>query len=203
MIEGPAGLLEAAYHDVGSDDVLLICHPHPLYQGTMNNKVVTYTGKTYMDLGINVMRFNYRGVGKSEGEYGEVSGEVQDGVAVARWLMEHKQPKRLFVAGFSFGAYIAAAIAQELQSNIRVPHLLLIAPSVDNFPFDEVTPFAVPTSVIMGEQDEVVSFASVEEWIEGLYPPVQFITLSEATHFFHGQLVILRDELKELLAPVL
>jgi len=204
LIDGPVGQLQCAYHDVGSQDILLICHPHPQFQGTMNNKVVTTTGKTYMDMGIDVMRFNYRGVGESGGEYGDVSGEVEDGVAVAQWLIQNKRPKRLFLAGFSFGAYIAAAIVVELSKvspSVTVPHLLLIAPSVENFPFEKVTPFTLPTTVILGEQDEVVEFDAVSDWVDAQYPPVEFISMSEATHFFHGQLVLLKQELKASLSP--
>ncbi len=212
FIDGPAGKLEVALHLNGqADDFLIICHPHPLFDGTMNNKVVTTVAKTYLDSGINVVRFNFRGVGKSEGEYGEIKGEVDDCLAILKWLKQEHAVKRLFLAGFSFGAYVAAKVAHTMNTQsealqreaLELAHLLLVAPSVLNSPFDQALPLSCPTSVIMGRQDEVVAFDDVSNWADGLYPPVEFVELPDATHFFHGQLVILKKELKQILQPYL
>ncbi len=209
VINGQTGALQAAWHPVkDSEDVLIICHPHPLYDGTMDNKVVTTVARSYLDLGINVLRFNFRGVGQSEGQYGEITGEVQDCQSVLSWLVQHHKVKRLFLAGFSFGAYIAAKTAfdlkhgdSEVSPKFIMEHLLLVAPSVINSPFDQATPLVCPTTVIMGGQDEVVPFEAVSDWSEALYPPAQFIDMPEASHFFHGQLVLLKQEVKGTLAP--
>ncbi len=116
IIEGPVGVLQGAMHLVeGSDDYLIICHPHPLFDGTMDNKVVTTVTRTYLDMGINVLRFNFRGVGQSAGKYGHVEGEVADCEAVLTWLSERHNIKRLFLAGFSFGCYVAAKVGYELS----------------------------------------------------------------------------------------
>ena len=204
-IQGAVGVLQGAWHEVeGSEDCLIICHPHPQFDGTMDNKVVTTVAKSYLDLGINVLRFNFRGVGESAGAYGNIDGEVDDCIAALTWLMKEKSVKRLFLAGFSFGCYVAAKVAFELpkiQPNLHLEHLLMVAPSVINSPFEKVIPLMSPSTVIMGALDEVVPFDAVSEWAESLYPPVEFIELSQATHFFHGQLVILKQEVKASLAP--
>ncbi|MFT7110304.1 MAG: alpha/beta superfamily hydrolase [Psychrobacter glaciei] len=204
-VQGPSGSLQAALHmaKIESTDFLIICHPHPQFGGTMDNKVVTTVAKTYLDLGMNVIRFNYRGVGESQGEYGEVAGEVEDALAVLSWLQVNHAVSRVFLAGFSFGAYIAAKVAfvinADINNKVSVPHLLLIAPSVENSPFELATPVAAPCSVLMGKQDEVVPFASVEAWVLSQIPAVEFIVLPDATHFFHGQLVTIKQRLNSIL----
>ena len=204
IIDGQAGPLQGAWHPVaGSGDFLIICHPHPLYDGTMDNKVVTTVARTYQDMGVNVLRFNFRGVGQSDGQYGEIIGEVQDCQSALQWLAQHHDVKRLFLAGFSFGAYVAAKVAFELKQNypqLTMEHLLLVAPSVINSPFEHATPLVCPTTVIMGGKDEVVPYQDVSDWSDGLYPPAEFIDLPEASHFFHGQLVLMKKEIKRSLA---
>jgi alpha/beta superfamily hydrolase len=205
VIQGPSGSLQALLHmaKTESTDFLIICHPHPQFSGTMDNKVVTTVAKTYLDLGINVIRFNYRGVGESQGEYGEVEGEVEDALAVLAWLKANHSVSRVFLAGFSFGAYIAAKVAftisADVNSKVNVPHLLLIAPSVENSPFDLATPLAAPCSVLMGKQDDVVPFAAVEAWVLSQIPALEFIVMPDATHFFHGQLVAIKQRLNSML----
>lgn len=211
LIKGPAGQLEAVLHLAKREnsDFLIICHPHPQFGGTMDNKVVTTAAKTYLDLGINVIRFNYRGVGDSQGEYGDISGEVGDGLAVIKWLESHYPVSRIFLAGFSFGAYIAAKLAATIttdtNSAIQVPHLLLIAPSVENSPFELAESLAAPCTVIMGQQDEVVPYESVETWVaqQAQATEVELIALPKASHFFHGQLIAMKNHVKRVLKSVL
>ena len=203
VAEGKAGQLQAVFHPAkeASSDFLIVCHPHPLYGGTMDNKVVTTIAKAYLDVGINVVRFNYRGVGESAGEYGHNSGEVEDALAIFTWLREHHSVKRLFLAGFSFGSYIAAQAAQSIaDAGIEVPHLLMVAPSVENSPFELATPLAAPCTVIMGKQDEVVSFESVERWVNDQSEDIEMQVLPDATHFFHRQLIVLKNALASILS---
>ena len=200
-IQGHVGLLEIVLHEPYVDAAyVIVCHPHPLHGGTMDNKVVTMTAKAYDDLGCNSIRFNYRGVGASEGEYGENHGEVEDSIAVVHWLLKNRDVKKIYFAGFSFGAYIAAKAAAHTQNLgvVMVEHVLLIAPSVLNSPFDDATPFGVRTSVIMGDQDDVVPFDDVQNWADKLSPPVDLITMEGAGHFFHGRLTELKANIKTL-----
>lgn len=203
LILGPAGEIELALHMSlsATADFLLVCHPHPLYGGTMDNKVVTTIAKTYLDLGINVVRFNYRGVGNSQGEYGDITGEVKDGSAVIKWLQSQFQVERIFLAGFSFGAYIAAKQVELFASSSLVfPHILLVAPSVEHSPFNELGDLPAATTVIMGGLDEIVPFEAVSDWVANQNPKPEMITFEQATHFFHGQLINLKKQIKSTLA---
>jgi len=191
LIKGPLGMLEVAINEPNPGaPYVLICHPHPLYGGTMDNKVVTMTAKAYEQLGCNSVRFNYRGVGESDGIYAKSIGEVDDAMAVVQWLLENKAVSTMYFAGFSFGGYIAAKSAHLTQENtaIEVKHLLMIAPSVVNSPFENVTPISLDTTIIMGDADDVVSYQDVHQWTEQQYPPLELITMEGAGHFFHGRL---------------
>lgn len=192
LIQGPAGQLEVMVSRAASAPEAswaLICHPHPLHQGTMNNKVVTTLHKAFSNLGISTLRFNYRGVGKSEGRYGETVGESEDCLALLRWIQEQAPDASVRLAGFSFGAYIAANVA----SQETVSHLLTIAPAVHHAPFEALSDITCPWLVIMGEQDEIVPFESVQQWYDNLSADKTLITMEEAGHFFHGDLVTLRQ----------
>src|SRR3989338_7668822 len=164
FIPGPVGQLEAIVnpskqlHQLG---VAVVCHPHALFEGTMNNKVVTTIVKTFNKLNITTIRFNFRGVGKSEGSYGNAVGELEDVLSVIRWVEQHYSNQPLYLAGFSFGAYIAASAA----SNVEVKQLILVAPPVHNFNFSILPEFECPWVVVQGEQDEVVPAEEVFKWI--------------------------------------
>jgi uncharacterized protein len=130
FIPGPAGQLEAIHttpEEGQADRIAIICHPHPLHEGTMNNKVVTLLAKTFNKLGFETLRFNYRGVGKSEGHYGDRVGEIEDLKAVKAWA----EPKSQFcLSGFSFGAFIAASVANESEN---VSQLITVAPAIHRY----------------------------------------------------------------------
>jgi len=201
LIKGPLGQLEIAVNHIQDGaPYVLVCHPHPLYGGTMDNKVVTMTAKAYENLGCNSVRFNYRGVGESDGIYAKSIGEAEDAVAVANWIIENQSPSKLYFAGFSFGAYIAAQAASDIQTTgqIDVPHLLMIAPSVENSPFERVTPISLDTSIIMGNADDVVSYDAVSQWAEVQFQPLEMITMEGAGHFFHGRLTELKQHIHEI-----
>lgn len=188
-IPGPAGVLEAVMHLPATENfsrVGIVCHPHPLQQGTMHNKVVTTVVKTFNSLGIPCVRFNYRGVGNSSGEYGEVVGEVADCLAVVNWLKQKYPHAELYLAGFSFGAYIAA----ETASKVETKQLISIAPAVERMPYAQLPSIACPWLVIQGEDDDVVTPDAVYAWFETLMNPDKtLIKVPGAGHFFHGKLV--------------
>ena len=199
VLPGPAGELEAVFHRAPNTSTwAVVCHPHPLFGGTMNNKVVTTVAKLYESLGLNVARFNFRGVEKSHGEYGEGVGETLDALAVVRHLQEAEGADRLFMAGFSFGSFVAAQTTADLadQSNVcQVDHLTVIAPSVENFDYPSVIP--CPTTVVIAEADEVVDAEAGLDWAQRHLPPLEILEMEGASHFFHGQLIELRERLKE------
>lgn len=204
-ISGPAGGLEARIAGLdelraGASDVALVCHPHPLFGGTMQNKVVTTVARVWRDRGVPVARFNFRGVGRSEGEYGEGVGETGDTLAVARWLWEQNPQARLSLAGFSFGSYAAACAADQLlQQDKPLARLVLLAPSVVNFDYAAVLPVSVPTLVLQGDADEVVDPEAVLNAMRALDPAPRIEVFKECSHFFHGRLVELKECLQDYL----
>ncbi len=204
LIQGPVGTLELRLDEprAGQDVArycAVLCHPHPLYGGTMENKVVATLARTYRDLGIPAVRFNFRGVGASAGEHDAGRGEVDDLLSVANWATAHYGTDRLLVAGFSFGAAVAAAGADKLPLH----HLTVVAPPVDRYGMNATNAFRCPVCVLVGEQDEVVDAAAVRRWATQLSPPATVLSFPEASHFFHGELVNLRDQVRTELRAAL
>jgi uncharacterized protein len=167
-----------------ADVTVVICHPHPLYQGTMNNKVIFTLARAFEALGLRTVRFNYRGVGESEGSYGEGVGEADDALAVMRWVQSARPDDAIWLAGFSFGGYVAARAA----SLSSVGQLLTVAPSVEHFDFGTLATIAAPWLVIQGEKDDVVSPSAVYQWAEAAEEAPTLIRVPEVGHFFHGHL---------------
>lgn len=175
--------------------VAIICHPHPLHGGTMTNKVVHTVARSFVELGLPVVRFNFRGVGKSDGSYDAGRGEVDDLLTVISWLQKQYPEAPLWLAGFSFGSYVVT----RAQLFVDIEQLLLIAPPVTRYGFSEVPPLAVPALVIQGGEDEVVDAQAVSEWVAERAPKAVYHCIEGAGHFFHGRLVTLRGLIKEYL----
>jgi len=202
-IPGPGGLLEAKALAPFSSGPLankkllaLVCHPHPLQGGTMENKVVTTLARSYRDLGVPVVYFNFRGVGASQGKFDDGIGEVEDLLAVIRWAEQVLPDRQLLLAGFSFGSSIAAQGSHRLQN---LAHLTLVAPPVGRYPFDKDKRFSAPVCVIQGDQDDLVKAVEVYRWVEELESPLDLIRDDGACHYFHGRL----STFKQLLPQVL
>lgn len=212
LIPGPAGDLELITSPIDEakhkSAVAVICHPHPLHGGTMNNKVVTTLARAFKDLGLRTVRFNFRGVGKSEGSFAAGIGETDDLLAVINWVKKTCPGDALWLAGFSFGGYVSARVAalyapsnkgDALHEPISVAQLVTIAPQVSRFK-STYPMITCPWLLVQGEQDEIVSPEEVFEWVETLNPKPIVIRMSGAGHFFHGQLLELRRKLVEVLA---
>lgn len=205
-IAGAVGQIEALLEEgqddgpfSGSDYVAVICHPHPLYGGTMDNKVVSTLARIYRELGITSLRFNFRGVGSSEGEHDEARGEVDDLCRVSEWLLAQYPERQLLLAGFSFGSAIVAAASER----IPVAHMVLIAPPVARYSYAPQGAFACPVTLVLGGKDERVDTEAVIAWLESLDACVETIVIPEASHFFHGQLNSLREKLGAQLSTFL
>lgn len=186
-ITGPAGTLEVVVHmpDVAPRAIAVIAHPLPTMGGTMENKIVTTLAKTFAELGFAALRFNFRGVGASSGEFDDGIGEVEDALTVTRYALSEYGDLPLILSGFSFGGYVQARVAQQLP-----PHqLVLIAPAVTRYPMPSVPH---NTLLVHGELDEVVSLADVMQWARPQRLPI--VVLPGAVHFFHGRL----EQLKEI-----
>ena len=187
FIPGPAGTLEVVVHipDVAPRAIAVIAHPLPTMGGTMENKIVTTLAKTFTELGFAALRFNFRGVGASSGEFDDGIGEVEDAFTVTRYALSEYGDLPLILSGFSFGGYVQARVAQQLP-----PHqLVLIAPAVTRYPMPSVPH---NTLLVHGELDEVVSLADVIQWARPQLLPI--VVLPGAVHFFHGRL----EQLKEI-----
>jgi hypothetical protein len=191
-IAGPVGSLEARTEDPAPGTaprvVGVVCHPHPLHGGTMQNKVVHTTARAMQELGAPTVRFNFRGVGASEGRYDEGVGEVEDALAACAWARATWRCDALWLAGFSFGSAVAlrAAIAA------RPAALVTVAPPVGRIIVNPVERPPCPWLVVQGERDELVDAAEVRRWVSALAPPPRLALLAGAEHFFHGQLGELR-----------
>lgn len=191
VLQGPAGALQALRDQPDGTPVgsVVIAHPHPLYGGTMDNKVVQTLARAFVQAGWTALRFNFRGVGASEGSYDEGRGELQDLLAVVRELA----PEGLLaLAGFSFGAYVAAQAVQTLAPQRELRRVVLVGTAAARF---EVPPLAPELHdralVIHGEQDDTVPLTAVLDWARPQSLPVTVVPGVE--HFFHGQLPLLKN----------
>ena len=182
LLPGPAGNLETVVNDPGDArrGLALIAHPHPLYGGTLDNKVVQTLAKTFYTQGCVTVRMNFRGVGASDGVFDEGDGETEDWLQVAQALRTRFGELPLTLAGFSFGAFVQSRVAAQLGPE----RLVLVAPAVGRFAVERVP---VGTLVIHGEEDDVVPLRDVLDWARPQTLPV--VVLPGAGHFFHGNLI--------------
>ncbi|HEV8694591.1 MAG TPA: alpha/beta hydrolase [Lysobacter sp.] len=199
-LPGPAGALEVAVDPPEAPAqpvVSIVCHPLPTEGGTMHNKVVTMAARALREVGVTTVRFNFRGTGDSHGKFDEGHGESDDLRAVARWVREQRPDSQLWLAGFSFGAYVTIKCAAELKPGM----LISIAPPAAGRSWDFST-IAVPDCpwlVIQGEADEVVDPQAVYDWIDSLKhlpQPPELVRMPNTSHFFHHRLMDLRGAIK-------
>ena len=189
-VPGPAGSIECAI-DLPGDaaaprGVAVVCHPHPQHGGTLDNKVVQTLARAFVQLGYTSVRFNFRGVGASQGSWDEGRGEIDDALAVVQAQRVAGLP--LVLAGFSFGGFVASQAAPRLPKGQGAERLVLVGPAVQSF---GVAPVAADTLVIHGEADDVVPLVAVFDWARPQALPVT--VLPGAGHFFHGQLPVLKQ----------
>jgi alpha/beta superfamily hydrolase len=200
IIPGPAGALEALLAlptNNCSDFVTIICHPHPLYGGSMTNKVVTTIAKSCDELNMATIRFNYRGVGNSDGIYDNAKGEREDLLAIHAWAKNRFPHAAYILAGFSFGSYICCAAAE----NIKPTALITIAPAIARQSYADVMTYKGQWWLIQGEQDELTDAATVFEWFKKHVSSTRIINIANASHFFHGCLPQLQHEIVNTIGP--
>lgn len=197
-IPGPIGPLEAltTCPARAAKATAVICHPHPLHGGTMDNKVVHTLARSFGELGLRTVRFNFRGVGASAGEHAHGVGETEDVLAVLHWVRDRCPDDPLWLAGFSFGGLMALRAAAQFP----VAQLILVAPPVHLYPERGPPPAPrVPTLVLQGEDDDVVPAAEVQAWADRLSPRPAVHLFPGVGHFFHGRLNELRAAVQDAL----
>jgi len=199
-LAGPAGKLEceakAAAADVARDVVAVICHPLSTDGGSMHNKVVTMVERSLRESGVDTVVFNFRSVGRSEGDFDHGHGESDDLAAVVAWARAVRPGAELWLAGFSFGSYVTIRNAVRLDARA----LISIAPPAagrgwDFAPLDLPT---VPWLVVMGDADEIVDPQAVYDWVESIPEDrrPQLVKMEDTSHFFHRRLMDLRGAIK-------
>jgi hypothetical protein len=189
---GPAGDLEVAVdHPTGmAKGVAVVAHPHPLFGGSLSNKVVQTLARAFVQSGWRTVRFNFRGVGRSAGVHDDGRGELDDLLAV---IDAQASTGPLCLAGFSFGAFVTSHAVARLHSQRELAHVVLVGTAASRF---QVAPIAPElhdrTLVIHGEVDDTVPLSSVLDWARPQHLPVTVVP--GVAHFFHGQLTLLKNQ---------
>ena len=198
QFQGPVGLLEGLQDEPvegAFKGVAVIAHPHPLFGGTMQNKVVQTLAKAFVQNGWRAIRFNFRGVGASAGLFDEGRGELDDMLSVIAQSQSQNPDSEcsgLALAGFSFGAYVTSHVAAQLAPTGQLQKLVLVGTAASRFQVAPVLPeLHEKTLVVHGEVDDTVPLVSVMDWARPQSLPVTVIPGVE--HFFHGQLPLLRS----------
>lgn len=196
ILEGKVGQLEAVLTvpaQIDSPFVVILGHPHSLQGGTMNNKVVTTMARVFKELHIPALRFNFRGVGQSEGSYDEGIGESEDMVTLVKQWQTEQADRQFIFAGFSFGSYVA----YRASATIGGSPLITIAPPVHHYDYNAFQPAPKPWLIVQGDEDEVVPAKEVLSFASKAHPPIQVIEFPKTGHFFHGKLIELKQQLLE------
>lgn len=199
LLPGPIGAIETLLQEkegVPPAVVALVCHPHPLYGGTMHNKVTHRVATTLAARGAAVLRFNFRGVGKTEGRHDKGRGEMQDALALLDWLRRRHTSAEAWMAGFSFGSWVASRVA---ASESAVRRLILIAPPVHTQTFEEMRSATVPKLVVQGTADEVCRPENLARVFPTWAEPKRLERVEGASHFFDRKLAELGSAIEKLI----
>ena len=199
-IPGAAGNIEGLLQEYeGADHSLIavVCHPHPLYGGTLHNKVAHRVASTLHTRGAAVLRFNFRGVGKSEGTHDRGRGELDDGLVVLETLRRRYPAAHVWVAGFSFGSWVASRMA---AAESAVERLIMIAPPVHTQTFEEMRDSPVPKLVVQGTGDEICKPENLARVFPTWADPKRLVEVPGGSHFFDRQLTDLGSAIEQGLA---
>jgi hypothetical protein len=196
-LQGPAGRLEALLWTPATDGGALaavVCHPHPMFGGTMHNKVVYQVAKTLHQLHVPVLRFNFRGAGMSEGNHDEGRGERDDVGTAIDFLAQEYAGRRLLLAGFSFGAFVGLRVA---CADARIASLIGLGLPVDRSDLSFLKECSKPKLFVQGAQDQFGSRANVESLVNHVPEPRRLVFVENADHFFAGKLHEVNEALRD------
>lgn len=199
IIDGPAGDLEALLESPQDNEVsacAVVCHPHPVHGGTMQNKVAHTLARSFIGSGFAALRFNFRGVSKSRGAFDNGDGEVEDVLAAVQWLRREAPELPLWISGFSFGAAMAVRAAVLCKPD----GLVSIAPAVSRFAGNLDSQPDCPWLILQGDQDELVDVDETIAWVNELEPGPELEIFPDTEHFFHGKLTLLREAVEEFVS---
>jgi hypothetical protein len=202
-LPGPAGDLEALIEtpviEAGPTPpraFAVVCHPHPLFGGTLDNKVVWTLARAFGQLGAPAIRFNFRGIGRSAGTYDEGNGETADLLAVIAYGRRRWPQAALWLGGFSFGGVVALRAAGAAGPQ----RLVVVAPGITKIDVSRAAPPPCPWLIVQGDEDDVVPPQVVLEWARRLTPAPQLKVVAGAGHFFHGRINELREAVLAFMA---
>ena len=202
IFAGPDGRLEGRYHPQKDRDapIAIVLHPHPLYGGTMNNRVVYNLHYVFYNLGFTVLRFNFRGVGRSQGEYDHGTGELSDAAAALDYLQSMNQnAKHCWVAGFSFGAWIGM---QLLMRRPEITGFVSVAPPANMYDFTFLAPCPASGLIISGTADKIVPAKDTAALVNRLHEQkgitVTHLQIEGAGHFFEDD----ENQMKPMVAAI-
>jgi len=199
FIEGPAGRIEAIIKESENPVACcaIVCHPHPLYGGTMHNKVVFRIARAFQDAGFSVLRFNFRGTGLSEGKYDDGVGEQDDLRAAVRFMGEKHPNAALWIAGFSFGA---AVMLRALECDEPLQAFVGAGVPFSKYDFTKITHCNKPKLFVQGERDEFGSPEELKRWVDTFDEPKELTIIPAADHFFDGHLSELQQCISDFIA---
>ena len=197
-IPGPSGPLEVLIDKPAGEPraVVVFAHPLPTEGGTMHTKCVFQGAKGLARIGCVVLRFNFRGVGRSAGQWDKGVGELDDFRAAVDYMAAQYPNLEMWAAGFSFGSYVAMTVGAD---DDRICALIAIAPAVDRYEFASVKLSEKPKFIIHGEEDELISVKAVRQFYSELKEPKELVVIDRANHLFDGQASEVGDALEELL----
>ncbi len=202
---GPAGALEALLEVPASYSggvAAVLCHPHPLYGGTMRNKVVARMAQALLDCGLAALRFNFRGVEASEGTHDAGRGEVLDACAAVDYLMRTLAPRRLLLGGFSFGAWVAARAAAPCGAESELIGLLSVGTPADLYDYGFLAALYLPVFFVHGDADTVCAPAAVGPLAHEGGRSRSLVLVKGADHFFTGRLKVLQEVIRGHYLPL-
>ncbi|MCH9844508.1 MAG: alpha/beta hydrolase [Alphaproteobacteria bacterium] len=208
-LSGPSGRIEARYYAGSPNNIaILLMHPHPLMGGTMSNKLIYTLYNSFVKMNISCMRFNFRGVGRSEGEFDNGEGELSDTAVALNWLQSKSPGQPIWVCGYSFGAWIAM---QLLMRRPEIQRFIAISPPCNMHDFNFLAPCPKSGQIIHGAQDTIVPIENTSELVEKLNTQknikVDYQVLQDADHFYKYQIEEVRQlvcrYVHETLSPAL
>jgi len=202
FLDGPVGRLEAVYEapaEIDPTAAVVVFHPHPQHGGTMHNKVAHSLARAFVRMGFAALRFNFRGTERSDGQFDDGVGELDDALVATAWMRAKLPEAPLWLAGFSFGAAIAVRAAVEEN----VSGLVSVAPAVSRFATGLERQPDCPWLIVQGDEDELVGVDETIAWVNSLSPGPELLVLRGAEHFFHGRLIDLRQVVTEFVNDVL